>query len=367
MNHLRIMGVSAAALAMSVAFATTAPAAGFYEGKTINVIIPSGAGGGLTLTARTFMNTYAKYIEGNPTIVIRNMPGGTKAHNFLTEKAKPDGLTLLWGSLRFSRVISGARGIRYDPGTFEVIGTASSNFVTLIRADTPPGIKTAADLVKTTKTLVHGGSSPGSIPNLIGLLSLDALGVNYRAVLGYRGQAKQNAAIRRKEIQAVTTGEVGYYAMYRETIVKDGTLVSAYYHSPFDAAGKPIRFDRYPANIKHFVDYYKQVIGREPSGPAWEAYKWVATYETWPLALVTSAGAPKAAVAALRKAHARVPNDAAFKAQWIKQFGAHPKWLTGEEAQTLLRRYTNISPEVLAFLKKTFAVKRGKKGKRRKK
>ena len=46
---------------------------------------------------------------------------------------------------------------------------------------------------------------------------------------------------------------------------------------------------------------------------------------------------------------------------------ALPKWLTGEEAQTLLRRYTNISPEVLAFLKKTFAVKRGKKGKRRKK
>ena len=366
MNHLRIMGVSAAAVAMSVAFATTAQAAGFYEGKTINVIIPSGAGGGLTLTARTFMNTYEKYIEGNPTIVIRNMPGGTKGHNFLAEKAKPDGTTLLWGSLRFSRVISGARGVRYDPGTFEVIGTASSNFVTVIRADTPPEIKTATDLVK-TKRLLYGGSSPGSIPLVIGRLSLDALGVKYRPVLGYRGQAKQSAAIRRKEIQALTTGEVGYYAIYRETIVKDGTLVPAYYHSPFDAAGNPIRFDRYPAKIKHFVDYYKQVVGKEPSGPAWEAYKWVSTYETWPFALVAPAGTPKAAVAALRKAHARVPNDAAFKAQWIKQFGALPKFLSGEEAQTFLRRYTKISPEVLAYLKKTFAVKRGKKGKRRKK
>ena len=82
--------------------------AGFYDGKTITVITPAPAGGGVSRTAAVFIKYLPKHIDGNPNIIIKNMPGGggLKALNFLADKGKPDGLTLYWGS---------TNRIRYHP------------------------------------------------------------------------------------------------------------------------------------------------------------------------------------------------------------------------------------------------------------
>lgn len=344
-------------LAAAAATVWALPAqAQFYSGKTIDVIVPAGAGGGLTRSARTFTNYMKNHIAGKPNMVIRNIPGGTKGHNFLAEKAKPDGMTIMWGPLQFASVISGAPGVRYDPGKFEVIGTGNSSFVSIIRTDTPPTIKAIGDLTK-TKNVVTGGIGPGRLLDMLSLLAFDALGVTYRHVTGFRGQPKMNAAIRSKEIQALTTGHPGYHAFYRDTILKDGTAMPLFYHSPFDPkTGEPIRLPgRYPANIKHFVDAYKDIKGGSPSGAAWEAYKWLASYETWPYFMVAPEGTPKAAIDALRAAHAAVPNDAGFKSDWTKQFRDLPIFRTGETAAVVLDTHKKISPAALAFLKKTLA------------
>jgi hypothetical protein len=340
----------------------------FYKDRTINVIIGAGAGGGLTRTARVFTKIMPKYIPGNPTIVIRNIPGGSKALNFIAGKAKPDGMTIQWGPLQLANFVAKAPGVRFDPTKFHAIGTGQSSFVTIIRADTPPGLKTAPDLVK-TKRFNYGGIAPGRLLDMLGRLSFDALGVSYNYTPGYRNQPKMNHAIRAKEIAALTTGHPGYHAFYKNTILKDRTAIATYYHSPFDAkTGKALRLPgRYPDNIKHFIDYYKEVRGKAPSGPVWEAYKWLATFETWPYWVTAPAGTPKAAVAALRKAYAAVPKDAGFLAAWKKQFRDVPVFRVGDDAQAIIMASLKISPAAMGFLRKVLVpTKGGKKGKKRK-
>ncbi|MGZ8467346.1 MAG: Bug family tripartite tricarboxylate transporter substrate binding protein, partial [Candidatus Binatia bacterium] len=69
--------------------------ANFYQGKTITMVVASTASGGYDLWARLTARYLAKYIPGNPTIVVQNMPGAGNiiGANYVYSVAKPDGLT----------------------------------------------------------------------------------------------------------------------------------------------------------------------------------------------------------------------------------------------------------------------------------
>ena len=56
--------------------APQAATAANFAGKTIEVIVPSGAGGGLTRNARRFTKNFSKYIPGNPNVIVKNIVGG---------------------------------------------------------------------------------------------------------------------------------------------------------------------------------------------------------------------------------------------------------------------------------------------------
>ena len=46
----------------------------FYQGKTITMVVASTVGGGYDLWARLTARHIVKYIPGNPSIVVQNMP-----------------------------------------------------------------------------------------------------------------------------------------------------------------------------------------------------------------------------------------------------------------------------------------------------
>jgi tripartite-type tricarboxylate transporter receptor subunit TctC len=71
-------------------------AAPFYEGKTIRIIVGTSPGGGYDTYTRLIARHFGKYIPGNPTVIVDNMPGagGLVSANYLFKVAKPDGLTI---------------------------------------------------------------------------------------------------------------------------------------------------------------------------------------------------------------------------------------------------------------------------------
>src|SRR6185369_11861807 len=71
-------------------------AAPFYEGKAIRIIVGTAPGGGYDTYTRLIARHFSRYIPGNPTIIVDNMPGagGLVSANHLFKVAKPDGLTM---------------------------------------------------------------------------------------------------------------------------------------------------------------------------------------------------------------------------------------------------------------------------------
>ena len=64
-----------------------------YKGKTIRVLVGFPSGGGSDAEGRVLARHIGKYIPGNPTLIVQNMPGagGLTASNWFEELAKPDG------------------------------------------------------------------------------------------------------------------------------------------------------------------------------------------------------------------------------------------------------------------------------------
>src|SRR5687767_14036344 len=87
----------------------------FYEGKTITIITSTGAGGGYDVTARLVARHMPKYIPGNPTMVVQNMPGGGNvlATNLMCNIAPKDGTVIatLHNAIPLHQVLDG-HGVR---------------------------------------------------------------------------------------------------------------------------------------------------------------------------------------------------------------------------------------------------------------
>ena len=47
-----------------------------FKGKTVNLIVGTGAGGGYDIIARLFAKVAPKHLPGSPRFIVRNVPGG---------------------------------------------------------------------------------------------------------------------------------------------------------------------------------------------------------------------------------------------------------------------------------------------------
>src|SRR4051812_43075615 len=96
----RVVIVTAALPAFALIVAASTPAAAqsgeFYRGKTINLLVGSGEGGGFDLSARLSAPYLSRYIPGHPTIVVQNMPGasGLRAAEYMFNVAPRDGTAI---------------------------------------------------------------------------------------------------------------------------------------------------------------------------------------------------------------------------------------------------------------------------------
>jgi tripartite-type tricarboxylate transporter receptor subunit TctC len=137
------------AIAFSLlAMASAAHAENFYKGNQIRLIAGFPAGNDYDLGARLLVKYLPKYIPGQPTIIVQNMPQAASvvAANYLYMQAPRDGTT--FGS--FSRnivndALTGQANIVIDPRKVNWLGATSRPSRVCVRWYTAP-VKTPADL-----------------------------------------------------------------------------------------------------------------------------------------------------------------------------------------------------------------------------
>ena len=172
----------------------------FYQGKTIQIVVGFGPGGGYDAYARLIARWMGNHIPGNPIFVVQNMPGaGTRvAANWLYNVAPRDGTTLatIVQSTPVDQVF-GEPGIKFDSARFAWIGNPIvDNLVSITTRAS--GLATMAD-VKAKGGLICGSSGAGptvSFPNTIAKL----LGTKVQVVAGYPGVSAITLAMERGEL-----------------------------------------------------------------------------------------------------------------------------------------------------------------------
>src|SRR5688572_30817901 len=132
----------------------------FYQGKTVRIIVGASAGGGYDTYSRTIARHMGKYIPGNPTFVVENMPGAgfLISANHMFKIAKPDGLTIghFIGGLFLQQLLA-KPGIEFDARKFEYMGVpAQDNYMVGVNKST--GI-TSIDQWLSSKTVVKLGGA----------------------------------------------------------------------------------------------------------------------------------------------------------------------------------------------------------------
>jgi tripartite-type tricarboxylate transporter receptor subunit TctC len=190
-------------LALAAALASSAQAQGvenFYKGKTITLIVGYTAGGGFDAYARIMAAYLGKYIPGQPTIVVQNMPGAgsARAASHLYNVAAKDGTVI---ALTRAPVIAPLAGqtdnADFDVSKFTWLGSGASD-LTVCALLGNPKVKTMADALKIEHTL--GGLGPGSDEDMYTKILRKLIGLKAKLVTGYPGGAELVLAVERGEL-----------------------------------------------------------------------------------------------------------------------------------------------------------------------
>lgn len=186
----------------------------FFEGKNVRILIPYAPGGTSDVFSRLLANYMGKFIPGNPSIIVQNMPGGGGliGMNYLYNIAKADGLTIGHTSVPGARdQLIGNPGVKFDFTKFEYLGSGgSSHQVFAIRRGLP--YKTLEELKKADKTVFVAVGSKGSTSSVVtGILERENFKV--KGVSGYGGSAPRAAAVVKGEVDSTVFESV---AAWRE-------------------------------------------------------------------------------------------------------------------------------------------------------
>lgn len=137
-------------------------AAPYYQDKMITILVGGSVGNGYDRMSRLMAKPFAKYIPGNPTIVIQNIigGGGIIAANNLYNLAKPDGLTIgcLNRSFVYGQLLK-LDSVKFDMSKFCWIGSMGAEASVLAMRSTLP-YKTINDLKNVKDTFYMGNTGP---------------------------------------------------------------------------------------------------------------------------------------------------------------------------------------------------------------
>jgi tripartite-type tricarboxylate transporter receptor subunit TctC len=219
----RPMVVCFLALAM-LSFTRNAAAdavADFYHGKVLTIGVGFSAGGGYDLHARILARHMPKHLPGAPTIIVKNVPGGSGLTliNTLYNSAPRDGTEIATfdRAIPLQPLIDGDRG-RFDPLKLNWIGSSDNDPSTCIAWHDSP-VKTFDDLTK--QELVVGATGSVGIALAFPRIANAVLGTKFKIINGYPGSTEVLLSMERGETQGFCSAGFATVALARPDWIRD--------------------------------------------------------------------------------------------------------------------------------------------------
>jgi tripartite-type tricarboxylate transporter receptor subunit TctC len=203
--------------------ATPCPAADYYAGKTVELLVGAAPGGGYDIYARAVSRHLGRHIPGEPTIVVKNMPGAgsAKAAQYITGIAPKDGTSIagIMPGAIMGPLLDDRTAPLFDPTKVRYVGTANSGVRVCV---TMKGnrIGSFADAQKVKGKF--GGSGPNDSTFEYALLHKHTAGALWDVVQGYRGTAEMGLAMERGEIDGVCGWDWSSFKSQKPDWLRDG-------------------------------------------------------------------------------------------------------------------------------------------------
>jgi tripartite-type tricarboxylate transporter receptor subunit TctC len=348
------MRVAIVALAAVLAFI---PARGeaqepFYKGKRLNLVVNFGAGGPADIEGRLVAKHLVKHIDGAPGIIVQNKEGagGLVGINFMGELGPRDGTMAGYLTAAAWNYVIEPSSFRVPFDQYEFVAYQPVNVVYYTRADTPPGMKSAADIMRAT-SLVTGGLAADSSKDILIRLTLDMLGVPYKYVTGFRSSAPARLALQRGEINFFSESSPSYFGVVEPSLTKTGQVIPVWYDPISDGRTFAPFKQMDDQQVASFPEFYRRLKGTLPSGRLWDVYRTNLAVDAAMLrSVVLPPGVPQASIDALRKAFERLNGDKEFAEEALKAIQFVPQFVTGGDLNEQVRRTLVIDPALRTFV-----------------
>jgi tripartite-type tricarboxylate transporter receptor subunit TctC len=330
--HLALSALATASWCIAGASQSAAqdPAA-FYRGKTVRIVVGFSSGGGYDVYARVLARHIGRYIPGNPTVVVQNMPGAAslKSVQYLTTGAPTDGTLittfnpgLITQSLTAPEKVGGVSFLDYA-----WIGNVSEDFRVCYTWN-GTGIKSFQELLARPK-LNFGNTGVGTSAYIDNRILSELFGVKVNMVKGYPGSADKRIAIERGELD----GDCGSWTSMPDDWLRDSKITVHIRFSrtlfpgmpPSAAAARDLLTDSRKRDIFNLLTA-SAVVGRPYIAPK---------------------GVPTDRLAALRAAFDTTMKDPEFLTDSEKQHLAVTP-MTGAEVETFIKELYRAPPDIAA-------------------
>lgn len=338
----------AAVLALAALLPLGAKAADF-SGKTVEFVIPFATAGGSDVWARFFAPYLSQALPGKPTVVVKNVPGGSSitGTNQFVQRAKPDGLSLLGisGSTQLPYLLDDPR-VRYE--LKELIPVLVSPTGGVVYVNPELGAKSARDIPKLRgKKMKFGSQGPTSL-DLVPVLAFEILGLDVDPVFGLNRGPARVAYERGESLIDYQTSSA--YLRNVVPLIKAGKAVPLFSWGVLNDQGEFVRDPTFP-DLPHFAEAYEMAHGKKPSGIAYEAYKaFVVAGFVAQKPMFLPKGTPKDIVDAYVQALDKVVKTPEFKEKAGDELGEYPQ-AVGPAARKTLETALHIDPKAKAWVR----------------
>ncbi len=281
----------------------------YYQGKQVKVLVGFSPGGGTDLFGRLMADGLTRHLAGKPSVLVQNMPGAGSviASNYFSQRAPRDGSVLLIGTGQLLlRIVLGLDGAKSRADDLEPLIASPMGRIAIGR--TSANVGTPKQLLNPGEPLILG--VPEVIATLDTVLGLKVLDVKFRAVMGYPGKNDTRVALERGEVNLDGQTTPVYHASVTP-MVKSGVAHPIFAQGLMD--GETLVRDPAAPDIPTVADVYRDMYGKDPAGPAWDAYKAsVRAFGNGGKILMTHPDIPPAAMAALNEAVEVMAKDPDF-------------------------------------------------------
>ena len=328
---------------------STALAKPYYQGKTLAILCPHGAGGGTDVFSRFIARYLPKHIPGQPTVIVRNILGGMTlvCGNYVHNTAKRDGLSVMAGSgVTAMHNLIRTKGIKFTYDDMPVALVVPSGDTVYARPKLCPRPE---DIVKVGKNLVYGNPPVPFATTVHFMLAKEVLGFETKKdVLAFNSAADTRRAYIAGELDVMLESSIGY-AKGAYPLTKKGEVLPLWQSGVYDPKGRLVRQGGVIADVPTIKEFYEKIYGKSPSGPAWDAMSaYILCNRTINKSLLFPPGTEKYA-AIVRKAAVKMAKDPAFQKEAKKIFLGAPVY-TGEDATNIIKTSNEKAKAVRAWL-----------------